>query len=84
MSPPKTKPVQNKYSLVLSERHVRKEGCGCTPKLCIGPKVTHDSTSGKSMDPKESHFCNNWLFSVRRVILKFGDDPKESHDCALV
>ena len=50
---------------------------------CV-PKVSHDFTSSKSIDPKESHICNNWLFSVHMVISKFGNDPKESHDSALV
>ena len=43
------------YSLVPKERHVRKEGHGCTLRLCIGCNESHDSTFGQSIDPKERH-----------------------------
>ena len=35
------------YPLVRNERHVQKEGYGCTLQLCIGPKDSHDSTFGQ-------------------------------------
>ena len=43
------------YSLVPKERHVRKEGYGCTLGLCIGCNERDDSTFGQSIDPKERH-----------------------------
>ena len=52
------------YPLRPNERHVRKQGYGCTLWLCVGPKESHDSTFGQSIDPKESHVNADWLFSV--------------------
>ena len=46
------------YSLVLKERHVRKEGNGSTLWLSNGPKESHDSTVVKKTVPKESHDCS--------------------------
>ena len=43
------------HSLVPKERHVRKEGHGCTLRLCIGCNERHDSPFGQSIDPEERH-----------------------------
>ena len=72
------------YSLVPKERHVRKESHDCSLGLCIGCKERHDSTFGQSIDPKERHVCTDWLFSVHKIIPKFGYDPKERHDYTLL
>ena len=67
-----------------AERHVRKESHDCSLGLCIGCKERHDSTFGQSIDPKERHVCTDWLFSVHKIIPKFGYDPKERHDYTLL
>ena len=72
------------YSLVPKERHVRKESHDCSLGLCIGCKERHDSTFAQSIDPKERHVCTDWLFSVHKIIKKFGYDPKERHDYTLL
>ena len=43
------------YSLVPKERHVPKEGNGCTFGLCFGCKERHVSTFHQSIDTKEIH-----------------------------
>ena len=63
---------------------MRKESHDCSLGLCIGCKERHDSTFGQSIDPKERHVCTDWLFSVHKIIPKFGYDPKERHDYTLL
>ena len=63
---------------------MQKEGYGCTLRLCIGCNERHDSKLGQSIDPKERHVYTDWLFSVHKIISKFGYDPKEMHDNTLV
>ena len=36
---------------------MQKEGYGWTLSICIGPKESHDSTFGQSIEPKDSHVC---------------------------
>ena len=62
------------YSLVPKEGY----GCTCTPRLCRC-KESHDSTFGESINPKET-CLTDWLFSVHKIIAKFGYDPKKRHD----
>ena len=55
------------YPLVPNDRHVRRQGHGCTvhTKVVYGPKESHDSTTfGQSIDPTKSHVNAAWLFSV--------------------
>ena len=65
------------------ERHVLKEGYGCT-LLCIGCNERHNCTFGQSIDPKERHVLTDWLFSVHKITSKFGYDPKERYDYTLI
>ena len=51
------------------ERYVRKEGNGCTNPFYIGCNKR----------PEERHVLTDWMFSVHKIISKFGYDPKERH-----
>ena len=70
-----------KYSLMLNERHVRKEGYGSTAHLSclLGLKKV---VTIVGLHPKESNVCTDWLISVHKIISKFGFDHKESQ-CTL-
>ena len=76
------------YSLVPKERHVRKESHDCLLSLCIGCKERHDSTSGQSIDPKATSLYDMSIqtgcFQFIKSSHDLGNDPKETHDNALL